>query len=205
MVDLLPWAAFAVSVGLLIVAVVQAWIYRAQAKIMHQTLALTQRPRIRIRHVVLDRIYDQQSSPFESRQPIYGRFDIVNIGGSVARVVTWQCHLRFGRADSPPEWPQNVDPDPESDRFESVHPILFPGVHAELCYKSRYPLQATYGPELRSSSPVPGGTRLYVIGRITYADETGVTRTTGFCRRWEQGTQIPRFDRVDDPDLEYED
>jgi hypothetical protein len=208
---LLAWATFAVTVGLLIVAAIQASTYRNQAKtmrdqasIMHRTLTLTERPRIRVRHVMLDWLYNSRSSPFEAGKFIYGRFEVVNVGGSVARVATWRCHLRLGREGSPPEWPQSVDPDPESDQFESVRPVLEPGVYAELRFKMRHPLPATFAPDLINLSR---GTRLYAIGRITYADQNGVTRETGFCRHWAtpSGTQIPRFHRFDDPDFEYED
>jgi hypothetical protein len=181
--DLLAWATFAVTVGILIATATQAWIYnnqaktmREQANIMRQTLGLQARPHIRVRSVTLDRIYDEQSSPFQVGEYIYGRFEIVNVGGAIARVVTWRCYLRYGTESSPPSWPQNVDPDPESVRFESVNPPLSPGAYAELRYKSRYPLEATYARHL--SDFIVGGTRLYAIGRVTYLDESGVARTT---------------------------
>jgi hypothetical protein len=224
--NLSAWATLAVTVGLLIVTAIQARIYRNQAKIMrsqlnaaaaaarasrrsadvaHRTLALTQRPCIRVRHVSLDRIYDERTPQFKVDEFVYGRFEIVNVGGSVAHVVTWRCHLMIGKEGSPPEWPTHVDPDPESDQFESDRPaVLNPGVYAELRFKSRHTLRATVEMDLSSLSH---GTTLYAIGRITYADESGITRTTGFCRYWAmpEGTQIPRFHRFDDPDFEYED
>ena len=180
---------------------------RQSANISQRVLAITQRPRIRIRHVRLDRIYSGENPHFEKGQPIYGRFDITNIGGSVANIVTWRCHLLFGRMENPPEWPTAVDPDPESDEFESVRPILDAGVSAELRFKSRYPLLETNHAQL---TLLPQGFTMYAFGRITYVDENKVARTTGFCRCWAmpQGTNVARFYRIqnpDAPDFEYED
>jgi hypothetical protein len=44
---------------------------------------------------------------------------------------------------------------------------------------------------------------LHVYGYLVYADDTGNTRTTAFCRRWYAG--LGRFAAVSDPDYEYED
>jgi hypothetical protein len=55
---------------------------RRSADVAHRTLALTQRPRIRVRHVSLDRIYDERSPQFKVDEFVYGRFEIVNVGGS---------------------------------------------------------------------------------------------------------------------------
>jgi hypothetical protein len=210
------WTGVAQTLSAVVVAVFTGalvWVARRQAQIMEtqatiqkSTLALTQRPRIRVRHVTLDRIYDERTPQFKAGEFIYGRFAIVNVGGSVAHVVTWRCHLRYGKEGSPPEWPLDVDPDPESDEFESDRPVLDPGVYGELRCKSRHTLPESVAMDLYGLSH---GTTLYAIGRITYADESGsgVTRTTGFCRYWAMpgGTQIPRFHRFDDPDFEYED
>src|SRR5205814_1887460 len=108
----------------------------------------THRPRIRVRHVTLDRLYDKDSIPFEAGQPIYGRFDIVNVGAVEARVMGWRAFLLIGQEGNPPPWPTLVDPDPESDEFESLRPILSPGVYAELRVKSRHPSSATAASDL---------------------------------------------------------
>ena len=44
---------------------------------------------------------------------------------------------------------------------------------------------------------------LYVLGRVDYTDELGMTRSTGFCRRFDDS--LDRFSRVEDPDHEYAD
>ena len=95
------------------------------------------RPRIRARQFDLDPLYEGRT-PFKAGEPIYGRFSIVNIGGSVARIVIWRCHILIGQEGGPPNWPLTVNPDPESDQFEAVHPILDTGVHTELRFKSRF-------------------------------------------------------------------
>jgi hypothetical protein len=83
-------------------------------------------------------------------------------------------------------------------------PILDQGVYTELQFEGRQPLSATVEMDLTG---LAHGTTLYAFGRITYSDENETLRTTGFCRYWDmpQGTQIPRFYRMDDPDFEYED
>jgi hypothetical protein len=95
------------------------------------------RPRIRVRQFDLDPLYEGRT-PFKAGEPIYGRFSIVNIGGALARIVVWRCHLLIGQEGGPPNWPLTVNPDPESDQFEADRPILDTGVHTELRFKSRF-------------------------------------------------------------------
>ena len=150
-------------------------------------------------------IADEGSTPFKAGKPIYGRFEIVNVGDAEAYVRIWRGLLIAGQEGSPPAWPSKVDTDSESEQFEANLPSpLRPGVYAELRMKSRYPLSATLEMDLTS---LTRGVRLYAIGRISYEDGSGTTRTTEFCRCWRMpsDTQVPRFYRVDDPDFEYED
>ena len=116
----------------------------------------------------------------------------------------WRAFLLIGQEGNPPPWPTLVDPDPESNEFESLRPSLSPGVYAELRVKSRHPLSAAAASDLIHLS---AGWRLFAIGRITYADRNEISRTTEFCRCWRmpEGTKVARFHRVDDPDYENED
>ena len=182
----------------------QARLTRDVLNLSRDEFNATHRPRIRVRQVTLDRPYEEGSAPFKAGKPIYGHFEIVNVGDIEANVLIWRAFLLPGREGSPPAWPTHVDPDPESDRFEMDRPILSPGVYGQLWMKSRYSLTESGEMNLRS---LAHGNRLYAIGRITYEDSNHVSRTTEFCRCWRMpsGSQVPRFYRVDDPDFEYED
>jgi hypothetical protein len=137
----------------------------AQAEIARRT---TLRPRIRVRNLNLDR-------PFEEGHPVEGQFWIVNIGGSVARVQTWRCHVMVGRMGSPPPWP--IEPTTESN-FDP-HPILGTGVNTEIRFRAHHKLTRQEAQDLRGLS---GNITLYIMGRIAYEDDLGVPRNTGFCR-----------------------
>ena len=81
-------------------------------------------------------------------------------------------------------------------------PVLTAGAHCILKFQS----PVVMGKEGHDISTARGEWELFLIGRITYADELGVTRTTGFCRRFQKNVgETGRFIRVGDPDLEYED
>jgi hypothetical protein len=50
-------------------------------------------------------------------------------------------------------------------------------------------------------SPTPTSGRLYLIGYISYADESGIKRHVAFGREFMPATQ--RFRIIDDPNYEY--
>jgi hypothetical protein len=181
----------------------QIIIYRRQAEIMGQqrgiaerTLVLTQRPRIRVRHISLDR---PERSAFYAGSHLDGKFEIVNAGGAKAQVRVWRCHILIGRSGGPPPWPIT-----SPSEYETNLPTLEPGVYAELRFKRQDGLSDEDATNLRGLAQ---GITLYVIGRITYEDDLHISRTTQFCRYWAmpQGTYVARFYRSDDPDFEYED
>lgn len=51
--------------------------------------------------------------------------------------------------------------------------------------------------------PVYSTRDLFVIGWVSYRDESNAVRTTGFCQRYNFLAE--RFERVPDPDYEYGD
>jgi hypothetical protein len=176
----------------------QAAAIAEQADIARQTLALTHRPRIRVRHVALAHSDDAERSLFEEGQPIEGKITVVNVGGSDASIIASSCHVLIGRAGSPPPWPR------VSEEPDSFQPRLSPGAHADIPFTSNNRLSRQEAMNLRN---LVQSTVLYVMGRVTYLDGSNVARTTGFCRYWSmpQGTNVARFRRFEDPDFEYED
>jgi hypothetical protein len=82
-------------------------------------LVLTQRPKLRIRNVVVRYpvpIHRQPFRLFEPGQPISGQFYVVNIGGTVARVVEGDCRVYWTEEGLPMERPY------EGQEVETVVP-----------------------------------------------------------------------------------
>jgi hypothetical protein len=217
--NLSAWATFAVTVGILIVAGIQARIYRNQARIMRsqlnaaalaaratrrsaeisqKILTLTQRPRIKIRDIEPDFTVNKEWY-FHSGNHVTGDVWIGNAGGSTATVKVWGIHVIWSERGLPPAWP--AVPSPPYDGSDDL-PILNAGVHTTLKFQSG----EIMGEEGHDISTGRGKWRLFLLGRITYADDLGITRTTAFCRQFDKPEGITgRFIRVDDPDLEYDD
>jgi hypothetical protein len=170
---------------------------RRSAETAHRALVLTQRPRVRVRQVYLD---DPPDALMQEARPIRGKFTMVNIGGVDAKVIVWRCEVCFG-SNIRPIWRLDVA---VSDAERDVPIVLAPGVHTELPFVSDRTLSPPLAHELFYGAK---GATLYVIGRITYEDELGVNRITGFCRQWgtPRGEDRPRLYDFDDPDWKYED
>jgi hypothetical protein len=171
---------------------------RRSARIAERALTLAQRPLIKVRDIEPEFTVNREWY-FHEGEPVTGHFWIGNSGGSEATVKIWSCHVLWSQRGLPPAWP--VLPTFNYDGSDFM-PVLPAGVHSQLRFQSREPV----GKEGHDISTGRGEWQLYVFGRITYADQLGIMRTTAFCRRFnkpEGGTG--RFVRVEDPDLEYED
>jgi hypothetical protein len=169
---------------------------RTSAEAQKQMASEMVRPRIRVRQVNLE----DPPDPLMQAQPVRGNFTLANIGGVDARVVVWRCQICFG-INIRPIWHLDA---PMSDAERDVPIILAPGVHAELPFVSDRALSPSLAHDLFYAAK---GANLYVMGRITYEDELGVNRITGFCRQWGMapGEDRPRLYRFADPDWDYED
>jgi hypothetical protein len=189
---------FGAIVGQIIIYRRQADIMGQQRRIAERALVLAQRPRIKVREIEPDFTVNHEWY-FQEGEPVTGGFWIGNAGGSEAIVQIWRCHVWWSERGLPPAWP-NIP----LFRYEGSDdmPILTAGTHGLLKFQS----PELMGKEGHDISTGRGDWRLYILGRITYADELGIMRTTAFCRRFQkQEEEAGRFVRTDDPDLEYED
>jgi hypothetical protein len=167
-------------------------------RLAERALVLAQRPRIKVREIEPDFTVNHEWY-FQEGEPVTGGFWIGNAGGSQAIVNIWRCHVWWSQRGLPPAWP-NIPPF-HYDGSDDM-PTLTAGAHSLLRFQSA----ETMGKEGHDISTGRGDWRLYVFGRVTYADELGIMRTTAFCRRFHKAEgETGRFVRVDDTNLEYED
>jgi len=164
-------------------------------------LVLTQRPKLRVRNVVVKYPVPNHRPPFrmfEAGQPISGQFYVVNVGGTVARIAEGDCRVYWTQQGLPMERPyegQVIENPMPSIKLEAGQSTLIP-------FHSR---QAV-GPEGDDIRTFAAGWRLYVMGWIEYSDDLNNPRRTTFCREYRQvlHSSAGHFLPVDDPDYEHE-
>jgi hypothetical protein len=189
---------FGAIVGQIIIYRRQADIMEQQRKTAERALILAQRPRIKVREIEPEFTVNGEWW-FQPNQPASGDVWIVNSGGSDAAITVWRIQVILSNSGPPVHWPNR--PVNIYDGFDD-RPHLSPGEHTTLRFESAEPMPA----EGDAISAGGGDWRLYLLGRITYSDELGVTRTTGFFRKFQRGPmEAGGFMRMSNPDLEYED
>jgi len=174
---------------------------KLEAYAAQQMLVLTQRPKLRVRNVVVKYPVPTHRPPFrifEPGQPISGQFYVVNIGGTVARIVVGDCRVYWTLQGLPMERPY------EGQELETpVPPIkLEAGQSTLVPFQSRQAM----GPEGDDIGTFARGWRLYVMGWVEYTDDLNNPRRTTFCREYRQvpDTSFGSFFPVDDRDYEHE-
>jgi hypothetical protein len=172
-----------------------------EANAAQRMLVLTQRPKLRVRNVVVKYPIPIHRPPFvlfEPGQPVSGQFYVVNIGGTVARIVVGDCRVYWTEQGLPMERPY------EGQEVEMMMPPikLEAGQSAPINFASRQVMGAE-GSHIRTFA---GKWRLYVLGWIEYTDDLNNPRRTAFCREYRQipGSPGGRFFPIDDPDYEHE-
>ncbi len=158
-----------------------------QKEIARQQFIAEYRPRLRVRKI---RMY-----PLQDNQPIKLNYEIVNVGGTRARIVRNEITIRI------------EDPKPNLDSISDAKEVAIgreiSGGEALLVaaeFETRYDhIWCLSGP--RKVAPE----RMSVFGMIQYLDDNGIQRRTGFAQKFV-GTN-GRFRRLDpvDADYEYED
>jgi len=174
---------------------------KLQAYAAQQMLVLAQRPKLRVRNVVVKYpvpTYRQPFKLFEPGQPVSDQFYIVNTGGTVARIAEGDCRVYWTKQDLPMERPY------EGNVIETMIPRvkLEAGESLPITFQSRQAM-GPEGDDIRTSA---AGWRLYVMGWIQYTDDLNNQRRTAFCREYRSvhtGTR-GRFFPVADPDYEHE-
>jgi hypothetical protein len=174
---------------------------KLEAYAAQRMLILTQRPKLRVRNVVVRYpvpIHRQPFRLFEPGQPVSGQFYVVNIGGTVARLVEGDCRVYWTEQGLPMDRPY------EGQGVETVVPSykLEAGQSSPITFQSRNIM----GPEGDDIRVFAGNWRLYVMGWIEYTDDLDNHRRTAFCREYRQipGGSGGRFFPIDDPDYEHE-
>ncbi len=158
----------------------------------------THRPRLRVRNVIINRRVPN-GPLFESGQHIAGELRIVNIGINRALIHDGHCSVfvtREGLPLRPPFSEENVNLRPDKT-------TLLSGEHAIVQFRSDGP-----APEhiQNAGGRIVRGWDVYILGWVTYFDDSRVVRTTGFCRKYKSDPfGEGRLRPVKNPDYEYED
>jgi len=174
---------------------------KLDANAAQRMLVLAQRPKLRVRNVVVSYPNPMHRQPFRLFEPgelVSGQFYVVNIGGTVARIDEGDCRVYWTNQGLPMERPY------EGQEIENMIPPikLEAGQSTPIPFASR----KTMGSEGDDIRAFAAGWRLYVMGWIAYTDDLNNPRRTAFCREYRQ---IPhnaegRFFPIDDPDYEHE-
>ncbi len=175
-------------------AVWQGFIYRRQTRLASQTLVATFRPRLLVRNVVLDvgTVVTVAGTPDKAWAV---RYTITNTGGSPAKVTHLLADSVYPEEGGLPAIARFRDGNAFTESFS-----LQPGQHREVT--SEIPKNVSdYVRFLRSVGQ--GATDLYFTGYLRFADELGLSRSYGFCRKYNPN--LKRFEIVDNPDYEFAD
>jgi hypothetical protein len=171
---------------------------RKATKLTRKSVALLNRPRFVARSVSV-----KDTAPMfepEALRPVAGSFYISNAGTGRGRIVSVDCQVFRGQT-LPTAWPfaadrsRNANKSPSSD--DDAVEWLYSGEAVEWPFETQ--LAAVDMENLAGTIYQTIG--VYVMGKISYRDDTGTFRTAGFCRKWDQSTG--RFQPVADPDYEY--
>jgi hypothetical protein len=200
-----------IAFGTILIAIFTYVLYRStdklweagdqQFKIIREEFTATHRPRLHVRNVVVNRpvtIHDQRFPLFQAGHIVRGQFFVVNTGGSDARVQDGHCLVFWTIRDLPMRRPyEGAD-----DNLQIMKRILRPGESTSVLFNSDEPLPESLrnigGNEI-------GRANVYVMGWITYLDESDIVRRTSFCRRYQQNPSGDgRFVIEENTDYEHE-
>jgi hypothetical protein len=150
-------------------------------------LVLAQRPKLRVRNVVVRYPDPKHRAPFRLFQPgefVTGQLYVVNIGGTVARIIEGDCRVYWTDQGLPMERlceGQEIEVPVPPYKLEA-------GQSDPISFQSR----AIMGPEGGEIRTFSGNWRLYVMGWISYQDDLNNLRRTAFCREYRQVSNSPR-------------
>jgi len=177
----------------------QANIAHDQKTISHQMYLADNRPRLRIRNVVVYRTRNGQRDEkalLFADQEIVGQCFVSNIGGVEAKIVEAHLIVVANQMGLPMERP--YEGDLPNRQMGGV--VIKEGQSRPIPFREQNPLVTLTGEPDRARS---GEFPLFIMGWITYTGHTDAIRRTSFCQRWDARKR--RFVRVDDyPDYEHE-
>jgi hypothetical protein len=173
----------------------------SHAPLARKSLVSTHRPRLRVRNIVVEYPDPAELNPimlFIRGKYVRGKFEVTNIGGTLAKVQKSHCQVFWTRDGLPMEPPNK----------EKENPALLEGqfITAGMSYEGRFVSDEPMDGDGLGLSAFAKDISLYVMGWITYTDDSDDIRRTAFCRVYRQveGGRIGRFRRVDDDDYEHE-
>jgi hypothetical protein len=171
-----------------VLLLVQAWIFRRQADISdkqatltHQTYLTANRPRLRIRNVVVHRTslgrLDESATLFQDYEFV-GQCYVTNIGGTDAKILESHLIVYANQMGLPMERPYEG-----KDANNPINPsTLEAGKSLPVPFREISPLTAGEPDRARR-----GEHPLFIMGWVSYGDHNGTMHRTAFCRRWDAG------------------
>ena len=158
-----------------------------QAGLTLKEFISTHRPRIRVR------AFEVMDKTLENGQEIVVTFLAQNIGETPATIKEVRGCLHVAKK---PDSPLPVD-------LKSPHKVAF-DIRLETGQRELFHIRdGTIPTEHTGTAIYTGMTPLYCVGVVTYLDDNGIARETGFCRRF---IFRPVYDCqvVQNPEYEYE-
>jgi hypothetical protein len=167
-----------------------------QLRLAREEFISSNRPVVRIRRVFYDTILGAEFLSHGDDVEI--DLMICNVGSSNARIVDSRYRIYFFKRPKPeirygefPPW-----------RMTDEEITLASGESRIMNVRGRAVLEAPDDPDMRIVRQFGDSWAMHIVGEISYQDDMGRTRRTGFLREWKPGGA---FGRIDDPDYEYED
>jgi hypothetical protein len=176
-------------------------IVRRQTEIQEKQFVATHRPKLIVRHVLLDADVSEIQTVILLGHggDAFGGLSVVNVGGSDARIVRAVYRIHFQQGELPARSPL----------MDGVHVLIEPDTVIErggsrfIQIWGRVDFGAPYDNSPRDIREFENaGWTAYVLGEISYTDDGGAYHYMGFCRQRQSNG---RFLAVTDPDNEYED
>ncbi len=163
-------------------ASVQSELIRSSVELTRAALVATYPP------ALVFRGFSLAERSFGENQKVHVNFTITNVGGTTATVTDAGAAIVFVQSSLPPD---------VMFAKRSVTNVTLRSGEA-----SSWPASsATNLTALELSSFYQGATKLVCVGYLTYKDDFGTIRNSGFCRQYDLPRR--RWEIVNDPDYEY--
>jgi len=168
-----------------------------QANIADRSLALSQRPRIKLQTFAIN---DDVFEPGGNGLTIDLGYEVVNYGGTDATITDSNCTILLRHVSEPSDLP----PLPPYD-IGVANRIAEPGTILKGGEACRFSKRQGIAPE-REDQFGMGHLRVYVIGYLVYRGNVGPHYRIAFCRRLEREGFTPiGFTVVENSNYEYQD
>lgn len=202
------WALVYATLAYLVVAFCQWRAIHRQATIANKTLALSNRPKLKVRAFVVKSDIGN-TSPGKIDWEMEIAFEVANYGGTDAHVTESNCTIVFSPFDQSSELPMTPPYEATNELSEFATPgtVLRAGQYYPFVRTSAVPPpdRERFKDQLKDRA-VAAHFIVHVLGYIGYRGAIGNHYRTAFCRRLERHMVLARkFVAVTDADYEYED